>query len=170
MKNELWAVFVVLAVVFCILLAQGGDDQFNLLRVPVNYEVALEKQAARVFQEVSVDITSALFFETGSGRAVLYMEPVRFMGSWTTKEVVEKLDRLGLRPASAVEMTAYFKRLGRWPLKKGLSLVALGSESVRPDDLRRVYTCARAVAGRKGMVPISCEVWPDNYMFLGVAQ
>lgn len=111
---------------FADVMAEAARKPRDLFPVTVNYDLSVEQAIdAGNYQAVHADITSTNFPSARSGQAQLDVVLVRFEHRMRSEDVVQELDKEGLRPAKLPEFLAFG---AKYPdVQRKFSIAGLGS-------------------------------------------
>ena len=115
--------------------------------VNVNYDLSVEEAiSAGNFQAVNADINAKNFAPTRSGQAALEIVLVRFENRMKSEEVLEELNKEGLRPVDLSEFLAFG---AKYPdVQRKFSIAGLGSVWKDRKGYRNVPCLYEASEGR----------------------
>jgi hypothetical protein len=124
----------------------------------VNYDISVEQAIeAGDFQAVHAEITSKNFPSQRSGQAELDVVLVRFDHRMRSEDVIQELDKEGLRPAELPEFLAF---AAKYPdVQRKFSVAGLGSVWRDRKNYRNVPCLYEASEGRY----LDLHWWDDGW-------
>ena len=143
---------------FADVMAEAARKPHDIFPVAVNYELSVEAAIdAGSYQAVHGDITSKNFPSQRSGQAELEMVLIRYEHRMKSENVVEELDKEGLRPAELPELLAFG---AKYPdVQRKFSVVGLGSVWKDRKGYRNVPCLYEASEGRY----LDLHWWDDGW-------
>lgn len=150
------------------MLARAADDAVVTYPVTVDYGQSLEEMIKGGGHDVTNDdITADNFPIVGEGQTKVDALLLHFDRSITAKNVVKKMEEMGLRPATLPELVAYSAK--HW--KRGqLLVVALGSVWEDPNGDRYVPCLLRSNPLRHLDLDSWEGAWGEEAHFLAVRK
>ena len=143
---------------FADVMAEAARKPRDLFPVAVNYDLPVEQAIdAGSYQAVHAEITSKNFPSARSGQAQLDIVLVRFEHRMRSEDVVQELDKEGLRPAELPEFLAFG---AKYPdVQRKFSVAGLGSVWQDRKGYRNVPCLYEASEGRY----LDLHWWEDGW-------
>lgn len=143
---------------FADVMAEAARKPRDVFPVVVNYDLSVE-EAINLghYQAVHTDITSKNFPSARSGQAALEVVLVRFEHRMRSEDVVQELEKEGLRPADLPEFLAFG---AKYPdVQRKFSVAGLGSVWKDRKGYRSVPCLYEASEGRY----LDLHWWDDGW-------
>jgi len=139
-------------------MAEAARKPRDLFPVTVNYDLAVEEAIrAGDYQAVHADINAKNFPSTRSGQAAVEIVLVRFEHRMKSENVLQELDKEGLRPAALLELLAFG---AKYPdMQRKFSVAGLGSVWQDRKGYRNVPCLYEASEGRY----LDLHWWDDGW-------
>jgi len=143
---------------FADVMAEAARKPRDTFPVTVNYDLSVEEAInAGSFQAVHADINAKNFPSTRKGEAALDIVLVRFEHRMKSEEVLQDLDKEGLRAAELPELLAFG---AKYPdVQRKFSVVGLGSVWQDRKGYRNVPCLYEASEGRY----LDLHWWDDGW-------
>ena len=143
---------------FADVMAEAARKPRDLFPVAVNYDLTVEQAIdAGSYQAVHAEITSKNFPSARSGQAQLDIVLVRFEHRMRSEDVVQELEKEGLRPAELPEFLAFG---AKYPdVQRKFSVAGLGSVWQDRKGYRNVPCLYEASEGRY----LDLHWWEDGW-------
>jgi hypothetical protein len=143
---------------FADVMAEAARKPHDIFPVTVNYDLSVEEAiAAGDYQAVNADITSKNFLSERKGQAEVNVVLVRFEHRMKSEDVVQELEKEGLRPAELPEFLAFG---ARYPdVQRKFSVAGLGSVWQDRKGYRNVPCLYEASEGRY----LDLHWWDDGW-------
>ena len=143
---------------FADVMAEAARKPHDLFPVTVNCDLPLEKAIeAGDFQAVHAEITSKNFPAQRSGQANLELVLVRYEHRMKSEDVIQELDKEGLRAAELPELLAF---AAKYPdMQRKFSIAGLGSVWKDRKGYRNVPCLYEASEGRY----LDLHWWDDGW-------
>jgi hypothetical protein len=143
---------------FADVMAEAARKPHDTFPVTVNYDLSLEEAInAGNYQAVHTDISARNFPSTRKGQAELDIVLVRFEHRMKSEDVVQELEKEGLRPADLPEFLAFG---AKYPdVQRKFSVAGLGSVWQDRKGYRNVPCLYEASEGRY----LDLHWWDDGW-------
>jgi hypothetical protein len=140
------------------LMTEAARQPREVFQLSVNYDLSIEDAVeAGDYQAVNASFTSKNFPSSQHGQAQLEIILIRFELRMTSENVLNELDKQGLRPAKLPEFLAFGAAYPE--VQRSFSVVGLGSECMDRRGYRSVPCLYEASEGRY----LDLHWWDDGW-------